>query len=77
MDLSQLANLGEFLGGLAVVVTLVYLATQVRQNTSAIRASSAQAFGDSINGLNLLIAGDLEQARVWRLASEDPGAMSD
>ncbi len=30
MDLTQLANLGEFIGGAAVLVTLVYLAVQVR-----------------------------------------------
>jgi hypothetical protein len=30
VDLTQLANLGEFIGGVAVVVTLVYLAFQVR-----------------------------------------------
>ena len=33
MDLTQLANLGEFIGGVAVLVTLVYLALQVRQST--------------------------------------------
>ena len=33
MDLTQLANLGEFIGGVAVLVTLIYLALQVRQNT--------------------------------------------
>ena len=33
MDLTQLANLGEFLGGVAVLVTLAYLAVQVRQST--------------------------------------------
>ena len=31
MDLHQLANLGEFVGGVAVLATLVYLAAQVRQ----------------------------------------------
>ena len=30
MDLTQLANLGEFIGGVAVLVTLIYLAVQVR-----------------------------------------------
>ncbi len=30
MGLTQLANLGEFIGGLAVLVTLVYLTVQVR-----------------------------------------------
>jgi hypothetical protein len=33
MSLGELANLGEAIGGLAVLVTLVYLAVQVRQNT--------------------------------------------
>ena len=31
MDLTQLANLGEFIGGVAVLVTLVCLAIQVTQ----------------------------------------------
>ena len=31
--LEALGNLGDFIGGLAVVVTLAYLAVQVRQNT--------------------------------------------
>ena len=34
MDLTQLADLGEFIGGVAVLVTLVYLAVQVRQSNS-------------------------------------------
>ncbi len=32
MKLTQLANLGEFIGGVAVLVTLVYLAVQVRRS---------------------------------------------
>ena len=40
MSLEQLANLGEFLGGLAVIFTLIYLAVQIRQNTRSIRAST-------------------------------------
>ncbi len=42
MELNQLANLGEFVGGVAVLVTLVYLVVQVRQsNTNARGASRA------------------------------------
>ena len=33
MDLTQLANLGEFVGGVAVLVTLIYLAAQIRHAT--------------------------------------------
>jgi hypothetical protein len=42
LDLAQLANLGEFIGGLAVIVTLIYLALQVRLNTRALGRSNAR-----------------------------------
>ena len=40
--LEALGNLGEFIGGLAVIVTLLYLARQVHQNTVALRTASRQ-----------------------------------
>lgn len=39
----MLGNYGEFFGAIAVVVTLGYLATQIRQNTRQMRA---QAYGE-------------------------------
>jgi hypothetical protein len=39
MELNQLANLGEFIGGVAVLVTLVYLAFQVKQGTAALASN--------------------------------------
>lgn len=43
MDLTQLANLGEFIGGVAVLVTLVYLASQTRQTRAAAQESARLA----------------------------------
>ncbi len=40
MNLDLLGNIGEFIGGLAVIVTLIYLAFQVRQGTKTLRANS-------------------------------------
>ena len=40
--LDTLGNLGDFIGGIAVVVTLIYLAMQLRQNTRALKAASWQ-----------------------------------
>ena len=37
--LEALGNIGDFIGGIAVVVTLIYLAVQVRQNTLQLRDS--------------------------------------
>ena len=43
MDIMELGAIGELVGGVAVLVTLVYLALQVRQNTSQVRLSTANA----------------------------------
>jgi len=40
MTLEDLANLGELVGALGVVVSLFYLANQIRQNTSQIAENS-------------------------------------
>ena len=34
MNIMELGALGEFVGSIGVIVTLVYLAIQIRQNTS-------------------------------------------
>ena len=48
MTISELGSLGELVGSIAVVVTLVYLTTQLRQTTTAIRAAATQALDQSI-----------------------------
>ena len=43
MSLGDLANLGQIIGAIAVVVSLVYVALQIRQNTNAVRAATSQS----------------------------------
>lgn len=38
----ELGNVGDFIGGLAIVVSLVYVANQIRQNTATIRVQTVQ-----------------------------------
>jgi len=40
--LNALGNIGDFLGGIGVVITLIYLAFQIRQNTAQLRADAEQ-----------------------------------
>ena len=47
MGLEQLGNVGEFVGAIAVLASVIYLARQIRQNTAAVRGSTFQA---SIDG---------------------------
>lgn len=41
LTLEDLANVGEIFGGLAVLISLVYLILEVRRNTSSVRSSAA------------------------------------
>lgn len=47
MTLMELGALGEFLGAIGVIVTLVYLAIQIRQNTHALDASQRLALAQT------------------------------
>ena len=40
MNLEMLGNIGDFLGGIGVVITLIYLAAQIRQNTAQLRSNA-------------------------------------
>jgi hypothetical protein len=42
MNLNDLANLGQIIGAVAVVISLFYVASQIRQNTNAVRSATAQ-----------------------------------
>ena len=65
VDLDQLANIGEFLGGIAVIVSLVYLAAQIRQNTNSLRASTFQAATDSVTEFTTLGTDESELSRIY------------
>ena len=36
----DLGNVGDFVGGIGVIVTLIYLALQIRQNSQLLRANT-------------------------------------
>ncbi len=74
MDLTQLANLGEFIGGVAVLVTLVYLAVQLRQNTLLVAAQLRQEI--SRVSTDVAISTSLEELDVLVKASADPQSVS-
>ncbi len=62
MDLTQLANLGEFIGGVAVLVTLIYLAVQVRH----VRQMSVVAAADKNADLWFDVCNSvLENYELW------------
>lgn len=77
MTLSELGALGELIGGVAVVVSLVYLAIQIRDSTKAARASRAQAVLSESQAFVRVLAADTPSARVFRLGLADSGELSE
>ena len=65
MTLQDLGSLGEFIGAIAVVISLVYLAAQIRQNTRALHSSSYAQSAEQLWLVNLAIAQDRDLARIW------------
>ncbi len=72
MDLTQLANLGEFVGGVAVLVTLIYLVTEMRRTRLATETASVEALTSNFNSLNRDFYTDPDLLEIFKRGSQDP-----
>jgi hypothetical protein len=77
MDITTLAAWGEFLGGIAVVVSLIYLAGQIRQNSRLLKASAAGVTWQSSNAQASLTVQDPELARIYWAGIADRESLSE
>ncbi len=77
LDINTLAAWGEFIGGIAVVVSLIYLASQIRQNSRLLRSSTSAVTMEANNAISRLIAEDPEAARVFWAGLADRSSLSD
>ncbi len=75
MNLQDLGNLGEFVGAIAVVATLVYLALQIRQNTRALGHAEQRAILEDGNRWRANLIQDPEIAELYRKGLLDPNAL--
>ena len=75
MTLEDAANLAEILGTATVVVSLIYLAVQVRQGNAQGQAQARYAFVQATSDINMTIAQDKQLASVWRRGMENPDAL--
>ena len=75
MSVMELGALGEFVGAFAVVATLIYLALQIRQNSTMLEQNHEFSRASILQGSNVmystfrgLIAGDAGLARIYNRA---------
>ena len=77
MTLNDLANIGQVIGAIAVVVSLIYVALQIRQNTNAVRSATAQTVHEHFAKWYHLVAADDELAKIVASGLRDYGSLSE
>jgi hypothetical protein len=65
MNWDAIGALGELVGAVAVVATLVYLSVQLRQNTKTIRLGSAQSVNEELQDMFSQLSSDESLAAVF------------
>ncbi len=71
MTISDLGNIGEFLGSIAVLISLIYLAIQVKSSTEATKMSTYQSVVSDFGALNRSMAGTPDLSILFVNAMED------
>jgi hypothetical protein len=72
----QLGGLGEFIGALAVVGSLFYIAREIRENSRSTRLAAMQSTMLAAQNVMALVAQDRDLARVVRLGLSSVGELT-
>ena len=76
MTLSNLGDFSDFIGGIAVIVTLIYLARQIRENTKVTRLQTAQAIKSDAMHLRIVGIQNPDVATILAKSSDDNAALT-
>lgn len=71
MNWSAVGAVGEVLGAVAVVLSLIYVAVQVKQNTKALRGAATANAIASLRDWNRELIANPSVARIWGQGVED------
>jgi hypothetical protein len=77
MNWDALGAIGEIVGAAGVIMSLLYLASQVRNNSRQLRHASAQAVLDKLNGLIGKLAFTAGAGDVWTRGLSGLDALKD
>ncbi len=77
MTIFELGALGEFVGAIAVVFTLIYLALQIRQNTKAVQASAIDVSISRANDVRESMYENADLSRIYIQGLSHPDALDE
>lgn len=76
MKLQDLSDLGEFISSVAVIVSLIYVAIQVRQNTSSIRTETFARALERVSAMQSTLFENGQLARLQAQGVLDPSKLT-
>jgi len=77
MNWQALGAIGQVVGAVAVVVSLAYLAVQVRQSTAAMSAQAAHDALAAVREFNQSFMTNPAMARIFSLGADDPSSLNE
>ncbi len=75
MEWQAIGAIGEILGAIAVLATLIYLAAQIKQNTASVVTATYESMMSGITDINLVVAGNPEVASIMVRGAFDPDSL--
>jgi hypothetical protein len=76
MTLQDWGAIGELVGGIAVIITLIYLAIQIRQNTSVVKTTNFLNLSKGLDDFTRMVAENEELNDLYLKGSEDFHSLS-
>lgn len=76
MNWDAIGAVGEVIGAIAVVATLIYLSLQTRQNTKAVEHASARGVEEDANTWRFKVVENPEISELLRGGLRDPDSLS-
>ena len=77
MNWEAISAISDFLAAIAVIVTLGYLAVQIRQNTSTLKSTATQGAHDQTAALYDLLASDSDLGEIFSRGLEAPETLDE
>ena len=76
MTIQDFGSIGELVAAIATVITLGYLAIQIRQNSETVRISAEIDLSQQIVDFHSRISAQPDLVRIWDAAASDPSSLN-
>ena len=75
MPLDQIANIAEIIAAALVIVSLIYVGLQIKQNTDTLKLTTIHNTAEGLADLNMISAENSDFADIWFRGLQDDNAL--